>query len=56
MPNATWAWLPPKQVRSGIRRGDKLYREYMERVAVECEVEWKLRRSAPRTPHENASS
>ena len=52
----TWAWQPSKQTRSGIRRGDKLFREHMERVAVECEVEWELRRSASRTPHEKAAA
>ncbi len=51
----TWAWQPPKQTCSDIRRGDKLYREHMERIAVECEVEWELRRSASRTPHERSS-
>ena len=47
MKGHTWAWQPPKQTRSDIRRGEKLYREHMELVAEECEVEWKLRRSAP---------
>ena len=51
----TWAWQPSKQARFEIRRGDKLYREYMERVAVECEVEWELRRCGARPPHERSS-
>lgn len=52
----TWAWLPSRQTRSEIRRGDKLCREYMERVAVECEVEWGLRRAKVRSPHERSTT
>ena len=56
MDECTWAWQPPKQTRTAIRRGDKLFREYMqsfstnvknprERV-VACEAERSRRRDS----------
>ena len=47
-----WLWQPDKQTRSSIQRGDKLFKEYLDRKAREYAALRATRLLRPKAVHQ----